>query len=43
MTYRIHGLAPEPFRPFFAMTEAELAERNARRVTAEVFYNFVYG
>ena len=34
MTYRIEGLAPEPFRPFFAMDEAELASWNARRVTA---------
>ena len=35
MTYRIEGLAPEPFRPFFAMSEAELAARNARRVIAD--------
>jgi hypothetical protein len=35
MTYRIQGLAPEPFRPFFAMSEVELAERHARRVTAD--------
>jgi hypothetical protein len=35
MTYRIEGLAPEPFRPFFAMDESELAAWNARRVTAD--------
>ena len=35
MTYRIHGLSPEPFAPLFAMDEAELAASNARRVVAD--------
>lgn len=34
MTYLIHGLSPDPFKPLFAMNDAELAARNARRVTA---------
>lgn len=34
MTYRIAGLAPADFAPLFAMSDAELADRNARRVTA---------
>jgi hypothetical protein len=35
MTYRIEGLAPEPFAPLFELSDAELAERGARRVTAD--------
>jgi hypothetical protein len=34
VTYRIKGLAPEPFAPLFALSDAELASRGARRVTA---------
>ena len=34
MTYRIAGLDPEPLQPLFALDDAALAERNARRVTA---------
>lgn len=34
MTYRIAGLAPEPFAPLFKLTDAELAARNACRVKA---------
>jgi len=34
MTYRIAGLPPETFTPFFELDEAELARRNARRVRA---------
>jgi hypothetical protein len=34
MTYRITGLAAEPFAPLFALSDAELAERGARRVIA---------
>lgn len=34
MTYRIAGLDPERFAPLFAMDDAELAVRGARRVTA---------
>ena len=35
MAYRIEGLAPEPFEPLFAMSDAELAARNARRAVAD--------
>ena len=35
MAYRIEGLAPEAFESLFSMTEGELAERNAVRVTAD--------
>ncbi len=35
MTYRIQGLSPEQFRPFFSLDEAGLAQRRARRVNAE--------
>ena len=34
MTYRIAGLDPEPLQHLFALDDAALAERNARRVTA---------
>ena len=34
MTYMISGLSPAPFAPLFAMSDAELAEHNALRVTA---------
>ncbi len=34
MTYKITGLDPAPFAPLFAMSDAELAERRAVRVTA---------
>lgn len=34
MTYSIQGLSPDRFAPLFAMSDAELAARNARRVTA---------
>ena len=34
MTYCITGLSPEPFAPLFALDDAELAGRNAARVTA---------
>jgi len=34
MTYRIAGLDPELLQPLFALDDAALAERNARRVTA---------
>jgi len=35
MAYRIEGLAPEPFAALFAMSDAELAARNARRAVAD--------
>lgn len=34
MTYRITGLDPDPFAPYFAMDDADLAAHGARRVTA---------
>lgn len=34
MTYLIAGLSPDPFAPLFAMDDAQLATRHARRVTA---------
>lgn len=34
MTYQITGLSPDPFAPYFAMDDAELAVHGARRVTA---------
>jgi hypothetical protein len=34
MTYRIEPLNPSAFAPLFAMSDAELADHNARRVTA---------
>jgi hypothetical protein len=33
--FRLVGLAPEPFAPFFALTDAQLAERGGRRVVAD--------
>jgi hypothetical protein len=35
MAYRIEGLDPAPFAPLFALGDAELGERQARRVTAD--------
>lgn len=35
MTYRIEGLAPAAFESLFSMTDGELADRNAVRVTAD--------
>ena len=35
MAYRIEGLDPAPYAPLFALTDAELGERQARRVTAD--------
>ncbi len=35
MTFRIIGLAPEPFRPLFDLTDAALHERGVRRVIAD--------
>jgi hypothetical protein len=35
MAYRIEGLAPAAFESLFSMTDGELAERNAVRVTAD--------
>ncbi|MBA2918497.1 DUF1203 domain-containing protein [Sphingomonas sp. MAH-20] len=35
MAYRIEGLDPAPYVPLFALTDAELEERQARQVTAD--------
>ncbi len=35
MTYRIDGLAPEPFAELFEMSDEALARRNARRAVAD--------
>jgi hypothetical protein len=35
MTYRIAGLAREPFEPYFAMNDDELVRHGARRVIAD--------
>jgi hypothetical protein len=35
MPFRVRGLAPEPFRRYFPMTDAELAALGARRVIAK--------
>jgi len=40
MTYRITGLDPEDFAPLFALSDAELTDRNARRVTAAASRGF---
>ena len=35
MAYRITGLSPEPFRPLFGLSDAELEQRGAQRWTAK--------
>ena len=40
MTYRITGLSPKPFAALFALDDAALARRNARRVTAAADHGF---
>lgn len=35
MTFRITGLSPEPFRPLYGLSDAELAARGVRRVVAD--------
>jgi len=40
MTYAITGLGPEPFAPLFAMSDADLAARGARRVIADADRGF---
>jgi len=40
MTYAITGLDPEPFAPLFALSDAELAARGARRVVADADRGF---
>ena len=33
--FRLVGLAPEPFAPYFALSDEQLAERGIRRVVAD--------
>jgi hypothetical protein len=40
MTYRIAGLDPAPFAPLWAMSDAELERRGARRVSADADRGF---
>ncbi|KUO56810.1 MAG: hypothetical protein APF82_05505 [Sphingomonadales bacterium BRH_c42] len=40
MTYRITGLAPEPFAALFTLDDAALAQCNAQRVTASADKGF---
>lgn len=40
MAYRIEGLAPAAFQGLFSMTDGELAERGAMRVTANSAFGF---
>src|SRR5258707_1265957 len=35
MSFRVLGISPEPFRPFFALSDAELLAHGARRVYAD--------
>ena len=35
MSFRVLGLSPDPFRPFFALSDAELHRLGARRVIAD--------
>lgn len=35
MAYRIEGLDPAPYAPLFALTDVQLNEKQARRVTAD--------
>jgi hypothetical protein len=35
MNFRITGLSPEPFRPYFGLSDAELARLGARRYVTE--------
>jgi hypothetical protein len=40
MTYRITGLDPQTFAPLFTLSDSELGELNARRVTAAASRGF---
>ena len=40
MTYCIEGLKPEAFQAYFSMTDDELLQHNARRVTADTDQGF---
>ena len=40
MSFQIHALPYAPFAPLFALSDAELAARRARRVTADVSPGF---
>jgi hypothetical protein len=40
MSFLIHGLDPARFAPLFALSDAELADRGARRVVADDSFGF---
>jgi hypothetical protein len=40
MDFRIQGLSPEPFLPFYGLSDQELAERNAKRYLADANSGF---
>jgi hypothetical protein len=40
MSYRISGLSPAPFRPFFGLDDAALAEREMRRYAVDASPGF---
>lgn len=40
MTYTFSGLPPEPFAPYFAMSDAELEQVGARRIIADADRGF---
>src|SRR5687768_9386473 len=40
MSFRVTGLAPEPFRPLFGLPDEALARRGARRVVADAPFGF---
>lgn len=40
MSFRITGLSPEPFRPLFGLSDAELAERGVKRYVADANSRF---
>jgi hypothetical protein len=40
MSYRITGLSPEPFRPLFGLSDAELARRGVQRMVADAPFGF---
>ena len=40
MSFVIHGLSPDTFRPLFALDDGALAARNIRRVVADADRGF---
>lgn len=39
-SFRIRGLAPEPFQPLFALSDGELAERGMKRLRVDAYPQF---